>query len=104
MEYNEQAIETIDDAGCVIANKNIEIEQLRQRVAELESHVIELQMNLADTEALELGTGEVLEKTRLRVAELEQTIVRMNGFESEHCAGMAQQLAAAQPDNEGWIE
>lgn len=29
-------------------------------------------MNLADTEALELGTGEVLERTRLRVAELEK--------------------------------
>ena len=34
--YTEQAVETLDDAGSVIANKNIEIEQLRQRVAELE--------------------------------------------------------------------
>ena len=36
MKYTEQAVETLDDAGSVIANKNIEIEQLRQRVAELE--------------------------------------------------------------------
>jgi chromosome segregation ATPase len=36
MKYTEQAVETLDDAGGVIANKNIEIEQLRQRVAELE--------------------------------------------------------------------
>ena len=37
MKYTEQAVETLDDAGSVIANKNIEIEQLRQRVAELEA-------------------------------------------------------------------
>ena len=37
MKYTEQAVETLDDAGSVIANKNIEIEQLRQRVAELEN-------------------------------------------------------------------
>ena len=36
MKYTEQAVETLDDAGSVIANKNIEIEQLRQRVQELE--------------------------------------------------------------------
>ena len=36
MKYTEQAVETLDDAGSVIANKNIEIEQLRQSVAELE--------------------------------------------------------------------
>lgn len=36
MKYTEQAVETLDAAGGVIANKNIEIEQLRQRVAELE--------------------------------------------------------------------
>ena len=37
MKYTEQAVETLDDAGSVIANKNIEIEQLRQRVQELEA-------------------------------------------------------------------
>ena len=36
MKYTEQAVETLDDAGSVIANRNIEIEQLRQRVHELE--------------------------------------------------------------------
>ena len=36
MKYTEQAVETPDDAGSVIANKNIEIDQLRQRVQELE--------------------------------------------------------------------
>lgn len=63
-----------------------ELPQLRTRVAELESQlqvkdltigqmandVQQLQMSLADTEALELGTGEVLEKARQRVAELEK--------------------------------
>ena len=39
MKYTEQAVETLDDAGSVIANKNIEIEQLRQRVAKLEKEL-----------------------------------------------------------------
>ncbi len=59
MEYTEQAVETLDDAGSVIANKNIEIEQLRQRVAELE-------ILLAEAYA---DSDEVL---RPRVAELEK--------------------------------
>ncbi len=42
MKYTEQAVETLDDAGSVIANKNIEIEQLRQRVAELEMEAKQL--------------------------------------------------------------
>ena len=42
MKYTEQAVETLDDAGSVIANKNIEIEQLRQRVAELEERRCEV--------------------------------------------------------------
>ena len=40
MKYTEQAVETLDDASCVIANKNIEIEQLRQRVADLETLLV----------------------------------------------------------------
>lgn len=44
MKYTEQAVETLDDAGSVIANKNIEIEQLRQRVAELEEERDELKL------------------------------------------------------------
>ena len=40
MKYTEQAVETLDDAGSVIANKNIEIEQLRQRVSELEKEQV----------------------------------------------------------------
>lgn len=59
MKYTEQAVETLDDAGSVIANKNIEIEQLRQRVAELE-------ILLAEAYA---DSDEVL---RPRVAELEK--------------------------------
>ena len=42
MKYTEQAVETLDDAGSVIANKNIEIEQLRQRVQELEERRCEV--------------------------------------------------------------
>ena len=40
MKYTEQAVETLDDAGSVIANKNIEIEQLRQCVSELEKEQV----------------------------------------------------------------
>ena len=36
-EYNEQAVETLDDAGCIIANKNIIIDNLQARIAELEA-------------------------------------------------------------------
>ena len=32
MKYTEQAVETLDDAGSVIANRNIEIEQLHEQV------------------------------------------------------------------------
>ena len=42
MKYTEQAVEMLDDAGSVIANKNIEIEQLRQRVQELEERRCEI--------------------------------------------------------------
>ena len=35
-EYNEQVVETLDDAGCIIANKNIIIDNLQARIAELE--------------------------------------------------------------------
>ena len=42
MKYTEQAVETLDDAGSVIANKNIEIEQLRQRAAELEHQLTDV--------------------------------------------------------------
>jgi hypothetical protein len=42
-EYNEQAVETLDDAGCIIANKNIIIDNLQAKVAELEEEKKELQ-------------------------------------------------------------
>ena len=58
MKYTEQAVETLDDAGSVIANKNIEIEQLRQRVAELEKQRDEL---LAAAEAIEIDAEECLD-------------------------------------------
>ena len=58
MKYTEQAVETLDDAGSVIANKNIEIEQLRQRVAELEKERDEL---LEAAEAIEIDAEECLD-------------------------------------------
>lgn len=48
MKYTEQAVETLDDAGSVIANKNIEIEQLHQRVAELTAERDEYKGKLED--------------------------------------------------------
>ena len=38
-EYNEQVVETLDDAGCIIANKNIIIDNLQARIAKLEGDV-----------------------------------------------------------------
>ena len=38
-EYNEQVVETLDDAGCIIANKNMIIDNLQAKIAELEGEV-----------------------------------------------------------------
>ena len=49
-EYNEQVVETLDDAGCIIANKNIIIDNFQARIAELEAENERLKHNLAVTE------------------------------------------------------
>ena len=48
-EYNEQVVETLDDAGCIIANKNIIIDNFQARIAELEQLAKEM------AEALEIA-------------------------------------------------
>lgn len=105
MKYTEQAVETLDDAGSVIANKNIEIEQLRQRVQELEKERdaawkeavehVEAQQNIINeltTERNELRARLLQkmddcvkaekqnEQLRQRVAELEKERDRLSGL------------------------
>ena len=65
MKYTEQAVETLDDAGSVIANKNIEIEQLRQRVQELKKERDAL------LEANRIACEDLVERHD-RIAELKQ--------------------------------
>lgn len=45
-EYNEHVVETLDDAGCIIANKNIIIDNLQAKVAELTAEVERLKAAL----------------------------------------------------------
>lgn len=47
-EYNEQVVETLDDAGCIIANKNIIIDNLQARIAELEAENARLKAECDD--------------------------------------------------------
>ena len=65
MKYTEQAVETLDDAGSVIANKNIEIEQLRQRVQELEKERDELLAALESNQSR--GVRDVIVERRRQI-------------------------------------
>ena len=47
-EYNEQVVETLDDAGCIIANKNMIIDNLQARIAELEAENARLKAECDD--------------------------------------------------------
>ena len=84
-EYNEQVVETLDDAGCIIANKNIIIDNIQARVRELEAeverlsaaHVKARQAN-ADSQA-ELA-AEQLNNKLLRVAL--EAVIKVHGYES----------------------
>ena len=89
-EYNEQVVETLDDAGCIIANKNIINDNLQAKVAELEAeverlsaaHVKACQAN-ADSQA-ELATAEqrVAEACALQVA----TEIKIPWFDADRVA------------------
>ena len=48
-EYNEQVVETLDDADCIIANKNIIIDNLQARIAELEAENERLKVENRDS-------------------------------------------------------
>ena len=80
----EQLLSSLDNAALMIEKvsrqrdaSNRRIEELTDEVAkltserdELKSEVQSLAMNLADTEALEIGTSEVLEKARIEITKL----------------------------------
>ena len=76
-EYNEQVVETLDDAGCIIANKNIIIDNLQARIAELEEE--NARMNLLFVKAAK-GKGENLKE----------------------CFSLQHQLAASQEEMNEW--
>ena len=82
MKYTEQAVETLDDAGSVIANKNIEIEQLRQRVAELEKGrdglLAELERSLESFEYI-AKYGNSCGHSQLRIPDLKAAIASVKG-------------------------
>lgn len=93
-EYNEQVVETLDDAGCIIANKNIIIDNLQARIAELEAENARLKAECDDIkqvqfprklEAVAVGwkrqlTAEQLNSKRLR--EALEAVIKVHGYES----------------------
>ena len=84
-EYNEQVVETLDDAGCIIANKNIIIDNLQARIAELEeenAHIKQSRENFAvhAEQTLQQLAAEQLNNKRLR--EALEAVIKVHGYES----------------------
>lgn len=93
-EYNEQVVETLDDAGCIIANKNIIIDNLQARIAELEAENARLKAECDDIkqvqfprklEAVAVGwkkqlAAEQLNNKLLRKAL--EAVIKVHGYES----------------------
>ena len=61
-EYNEQVVETLDDAGCIIANKNIIIDNLQARIAELEEENARLKAAVEYAETIRVENIAYFEK------------------------------------------
>ena len=61
-EYNEQVVETLDDAGCIIANKNIIIDNLQARIAELEAENARLKAAVEYAETIRVENIAYFEK------------------------------------------
>ena len=74
-EYNEQAVETLDDAGCIIANKNIIIDNLQARIAELEEENARLKAAVEYAETIRVENIAYFEK-QLAASQLSETQLR----------------------------
>lgn len=74
-EYNEQAVETLDDAGCIIANKNIIIDNLQARIAELEEENARLKAAVEYAETIRVENIAYFEK-QLATSQLSETQLR----------------------------
>ena len=93
-EYNEQAVETLDDAGCIIANKNIIIDNLQARIAELEAENARLKAECDDIKQVQfprkLEAGAAGWKKRLAAEQLNnkllrealEAVIKVHGYES----------------------
>lgn len=105
-EYNEQVVETLDDAGCIIANKNIIIDNLQARIAELEGDVA---IERASRKYWEDAYSEWINTDKAaqgliakdeRIAELEAENERLKVENRDSCVGLndyyGKQLAASQ--------
>ena len=74
-EYNEQVVETLDDAGCIIANKNIIIDNLQARIAELEAENARLKAAVEYAETIRVENIAYFEK-QLAASQLSETQLR----------------------------
>ena len=95
-EYNEQAVETLDDAGCIIANKNIIIDNLQARIAELEEENARLK---AESRDASLGLNDYY-GSKLAAAQAECEFQRNAHKQAEELMlEQSKQLAAEQLNN-----
>ena len=103
-EYNEHVVETLDDAGCIIANKNIIIDNLQARIAELEAENARLKAECDDIKQVQfprkLEAVAVGWKKRL-AAEQEECEFQRNAHKQaeELMLEQSNQLAAEQLNN-----
>jgi len=88
-EYNEQVVETLDDAGCIIANKNIIIDNLQARIAELEAENARLKAAVEYAETIRVENIAYFEKqlatSQLRETQLRkalEAVIKVHGYES----------------------
>lgn len=88
-EYNEQVVETLDDAGCIIANKNIIIDNLQARIAELEEENARLKAAVEYAETIRVENIAYFEKqlatSQLRETQLRkalEAVIKVHGYES----------------------
>ena len=106
-EYNEQVVETLDDAGCIIANKNIIIDNLQARIAELEAENERLKVDRAKKQKesvtifdvnCELRQQLTAAQEELRAANSECDLFRKNGriSDANEIATLKDQLAKAE--------
>ena len=75
-EYNEQVVETLDDAGCIIANKNIIIDNFQARIAELEEENARLKETLVDHGEIQKSLCENLSASQAYAEQLREAIAK----------------------------